>query len=81
MAATLSIRLRPVLREVLAEEARKQGTGLSALVREIAESEAKRLLKERIKADSKRVVEYLKTHPGGAQELEDYVPEADDLAW
>ncbi len=63
MADTLSIRLTERDRETLEAEAQRSGTGLSRLVRSLAEAEAKRLRRAEIRAQGERVVEYLKTNP------------------
>jgi len=72
MAQTLTIRLEERDRKVLEEVARRRGTGLSAFVRELAESEASRLRREAIRADGERIVAYLDEHPEAQTELETY---------
>jgi hypothetical protein len=70
MADTLSIRLTGRDRETLEAEAQRSGTELSSLVRSLAEAEAKRLRSAAIRAQGKRVVEYLKTNPEARAEFE-----------
>lgn len=70
MAATLSIRLDAGDRETLEAAARRQGKGLSAFVRELAEAEARRVRREAIRAEGDRVVAHLDTHPEAQVELD-----------
>jgi uncharacterized protein (DUF1778 family) len=70
MAQTLTIRLEERARVVLEEAARRNGTGLSAFIRDLAEAEARRLSREEIRADGERVVAYLEQHPQAQAELE-----------
>jgi uncharacterized protein (DUF1778 family) len=72
MAETLTIRLDDRDREVLEAAAREQGTGLSSFVRELAQTEARRLRRAAIHAESKRVVEYLASHPEAQVEVDSY---------
>jgi hypothetical protein len=60
MADTLSIRLAERDREILEAEARRSGTGLSTLVRTLAEMEAKRLRYAAICAEFER---HMEEHP------------------
>lgn len=71
-AETLTIRLEERDREVLEAAAREQGTGLSSFVRELAQAEARRLRRAAIHAESKRVVEYLASHPEAQTEIDTY---------
>lgn len=68
---TLTIRLDDEDRAVLAEIARKQGKGLSAFVRGLAEAEARRLRREAVRAEGERVVTYLAEHQDARDELEE----------
>ncbi|HEX6511057.1 MAG TPA: DUF1778 domain-containing protein [Chloroflexota bacterium] len=80
MGATLTIRLSDKAREILESAAHRQGTGLSAYVRQIAEAEAKRLRNEEIKRGFEPVMEYLRKNPAARQELEFWGrPDWDDL--
>lgn len=79
MSETLTIRLHAEDRAVLEQEARQQGKGLSALVREIAETEARRARREAIRAEGKRVVAYLTDHPQARDELDELGTPLGDL--
>jgi uncharacterized protein (DUF1778 family) len=70
MAETLTIRLKEDDRTVLEVAAREQGKGLSTLVREIAEAEARRIRRELIRAEGGRVVAWLAEHPEAREELD-----------
>jgi uncharacterized protein (DUF1778 family) len=72
VADTLTIRLDERDRKTLEAAARRQGTGLSAFVRDLAEAEARRLRRAAIRADGDRVVAYLVEHPKAQAELETY---------
>ena len=68
MAATetLSVRLTPATRRVLAEAApTHDAAGASALARDILERWASEMLAAQTKASIDRAVEYLRTHPEG----------------
>jgi uncharacterized protein (DUF1778 family) len=71
MAETLTIRLDAEDRAALEAAARRQGKGLSAFVRELAEAEARRVRREVIRADGDRVVAHLAEHPAARAELDD----------
>ncbi|MCV7385866.1 DUF1778 domain-containing protein [Mycolicibacter longobardus] len=78
MAETLTIRLDADDRAVLEEAARKQGKGLSAFVREIAEATARQVRREAIRADGERVMAHLGEHPEARRELDELgAPQAD----
>ena len=72
MGETLTIRLGPEDRAALEEAARRQGTGLSAFIRGLAEAEARRLRREAALAEGKRVVSHLRSSSEARGELEDY---------
>jgi hypothetical protein len=55
LGAPLSIRLDDDVRATLAAAAETRGIGLSAYLRQLAEAEAKRLLRARIRAESEAV--------------------------
>jgi uncharacterized protein (DUF1778 family) len=79
MAETLTIRLGEAARAVLEAAARRNGTGLSAFIRDLAEAEARRLSREAIRADGERIVTYLEQHPHARAELEIYGTPNGDL--
>ncbi|MHB1510886.1 MAG: type II toxin -antitoxin system TacA 1-like antitoxin [Acidimicrobiales bacterium] len=79
MADTLTIRLNADDRAVLEAAARGQGKGLSAFVREIAETEARRMRREATRADGDRVVAYLVAHPEARTELDELGTPTSDL--
>jgi uncharacterized protein (DUF1778 family) len=79
MAETLTIRLDADDRAALATAARRQGMGLSAFVRELAEAEARRVRREAIRAEGDRVVAHLAAHPGAQAELEEIGTPLTDL--
>ncbi|HZU17143.1 MAG TPA: CopG family transcriptional regulator [Candidatus Dormibacteraeota bacterium] len=70
-AETLTIRLNEDDRAILEATARQRGQGLSTFVRELAESEARRLRREAIRAEGERVLAYLAQHPEAQAELEE----------
>ena len=71
VAETLTIRLDPEDRAVLEATAHERGLGLSAFVRDLAESEARRLRREAIRAEGERVLAHLAEHPEAQVELEE----------
>lgn len=71
MAETVTIRLRGDDRDTLEHEARERGLGLSTLLRDLAEAEARRLRRLAIRADGQDVVDHLKRSPAARRELED----------
>lgn len=79
MAETLTIRLDAEDRATLHAAARRQGKGLSAYVREIAEAEARRVRREAIRADGDRVVAHLAEHPLARRELDELGTPLTDL--
>lgn len=72
MGETLTIRLGPEDRAALEEAARRQGSGLSTFIRELAEAEARRLRREAALAEGELVVSHLRSSPEARTELEDY---------
>ncbi|MGH7911469.1 MAG: DUF1778 domain-containing protein [Candidatus Dormibacteraceae bacterium] len=80
MAETLTIRLDAEDRAVLAAIARDRGTGLSTLVRELAQTEARRLRREAIRAEGNRVLEHLAAHPEAKAELDEVGAPIGELA-
>lgn len=78
MAQTLTIRLDADDRLTLEAVARRQGKGLSALIRELAETEARRVRRATIRTDGDRVMAHLAAHPKARSELADLgVPQTD----
>jgi uncharacterized protein (DUF1778 family) len=71
MAETLTIRLDAEDRKALEQAARGQGKGLSAFVRELAETEARRVRRAAILADGDRVVAHLREQPEAQRELDE----------
>ena len=71
MAETLTIRLDAEDRTALEAAARVQGKGLSAVVRELAEAEARRVRRAAIRADGDRVVTHLAERPEARAELDE----------
>ncbi|HZV49691.1 MAG TPA: CopG family transcriptional regulator [Candidatus Dormibacteraeota bacterium] len=71
VAETLTIRLDEDARAILEATARQRGQGLSTFVRELAESEARRLRREAIRAEGEQVLAYLAQHPEAQAELEE----------
>ena len=66
MAAPVSVRLDNGVRETLEEEARARRIGLSTYLRQIAIETALRLRRERIRAQSRAVGEYVAGTPEAA---------------
>jgi hypothetical protein len=63
---TLSVRLTPATRRVLAEAAATHdAAGASALARDILERWAAEMLASQVKTSVERAVSYLRTHPEG----------------
>jgi peptide deformylase len=72
MGAPISIRLDDDVREMLETEARTRGVGLSAYLRQVAKAEARRLWKERVRAQSEAVGAYVAVNPEARQFFEDW---------
>jgi len=66
MGSPISVRLDDDVRETLEAEARARGTGLSTYLRQIAIETALRLRRERIRAQSRAVGEYVAASPEAA---------------
>ena len=79
MADTLTIRLDAEDRATLEEVARKQGTGLSSFVRDLAEAEARRVRRAAIRADGLRVVAHLAGRLEAEAELDELGTPLTDL--
>jgi len=72
MGDPVSIRLDASDRSTLEAAARRQGSGLSTFVRNLAGAEAQRLRREAIRAEGERVVAYLADHAEAQAELEEH---------
>jgi len=72
MGMPVSIRLADEVRETLEEEARERGVGLSALLREIATAEARRVRKERIRRRTEELGRYIASNPEAKEFFEDW---------
>ncbi len=79
MADTLTIRLEDRDREVLEAAARQRGTGLSAFVRSLVETEARRLRDAAIRGEGERVLAYLSGRPEAQSEIDGYGTPVGDL--
>lgn len=78
MTATVTIRLHDEDRGELERRARELGLGVSSLLRELAEAEARRLRREAIRAAGQEVVDHIAAEPSARQELADLgVPQAE----
>jgi uncharacterized protein (DUF1778 family) len=71
MAETLTIRLDAADRAVLEAAARRQGKGLSAFIREVAEATARQVRRDTIRADGDQVMAHLSKHPDARSELDE----------
>ena len=72
MSMPISIRLDDDVRVTLEAEAKARSVGLSAYLRELATSEAKRVRRERIRRQSQAVGEYLANAPEAQAFYEDW---------
>jgi GNAT superfamily N-acetyltransferase len=72
MGGPISVRLDDKLRQTLEEEAQARGVGLSAYLRQLAEAEARRLERERIRAQTEAVGAYVAANPEARQFYEDW---------
>ena len=79
MADTLTIRLSDADREILERAARARGVGLSGLVRSLAEAEATRLRRERIRTAGEPIVSYLRESDDARREIAEYGAPQSDL--
>jgi hypothetical protein len=77
----VSVRLDKDVQATLEDAARERGIGLSTYLRELAEIEAKRVRRERIRAQSRAVGAYVASSPAGQAFYEDWgTPTAEDEA-
>lgn len=65
MGHPVSVRLDEDMQATLEDAARARGIGLSTYLRELAANEAKRLRRERIRAQSRAVGAYVASSPDG----------------
>jgi hypothetical protein len=72
MGSPVSVRLDETVQEILEDAARERGIGLSTYLRELAAAEARRVRRERIRAQSRAVAEYLATSPEARSFYEDW---------
>ena len=63
MSAPISVRLDDDVRQTLEDAARARHMGLSAYLREVASEEARRVRRERIRAQSEAVGAYIASSP------------------
>jgi hypothetical protein len=77
--STLTIRLPERARAQLEAEASRRGVGLSTLVRELAEAEARRVEHERVMAAWEPVLGHLADDPSAREELGMYGTPAADI--
>lgn len=59
MSHPVSVRLEDSVQHVLEDAARERGIGLSTYLRELAEAEARRVRRERIRQQSRAVAAYV----------------------
>lgn len=72
MSHPVSVRLDDEVQATLEAVARERGVGLSTYLRELAASEARRLRRERIRAQSKAVGDYVASSPEARAFYEDW---------
>ena len=81
MGHPVSVRLDNDVQATLEGAAKERGVGLSTYLRELAEIEAKRVRRERIRAQSRAVGAYVASSPEGRAFYEDWgTPSAEDEA-
>ena len=72
MASPISLRLDEEVQAGLEEAARARGIALSTYLRELAAAEARRLRRERIRAQSQAVAAHIAAEPAAAAFMEDW---------
>ncbi|ACI99703.1 ribbon-helix-helix protein, CopG family protein [Rhodospirillum centenum] len=72
MAHPVSVRLDDAVQAILEDAARDRGVGLSTYLRELAETEAKRVRRERIRAQSRAVAEHIARSDDAADFVRDW---------
>jgi hypothetical protein len=81
MGHPVSVRLDTDVQATLEDAAKERGVGLSTYLRELAEIEAKRVRRERIRAQSRAVGAYVASSPEARAFYEDWgTPAAEDDA-
>ena len=81
MGHPVSVRLENDVQATLESAAKERGVGLSTYLRELAEAEAKRVRRERIRAQSRAVGAYVATSREGQAFYEEWgTPAAEDEA-
>jgi hypothetical protein len=79
MGHPVSVRLDNDIQATLESAAKERGVGLSTYLRELAEVEAKRVRRERIRAQSKAVADHVASSPEARAFYEDWgAPAAED---
>jgi len=79
MGQLISVRLDEEIQATLETAAHARGIGLSAYLRELADSEARRLRRERIRAQSRAVAEHVASKPDAVDFYADWgTPNADE---
>jgi hypothetical protein len=68
----VSVRLDDVVQSTLESAAKERGIGLSTYLRELAAAEAKRVRRERIRAQSRAVGDYVASSPEARAFYEDW---------
>ncbi|SDD38311.1 hypothetical protein [Belnapia rosea] len=63
MGAPVSVRLDEAVQSTLEGAARERGIGLSTYLRDLATAEAKRVRREKIRAETQRVAAYIARSP------------------
>jgi predicted DNA-binding ribbon-helix-helix protein len=72
MGHPVSVRLERDIQTTLEEAARERGIGLSTYLRELAAQEARRLRRERIRAQSRAVAQYVAATPEAQAFFDDW---------
>lgn len=72
MSRPVSVRLDDEVQSTLEDAARQRGIGLSTYLRELAVDEARRVRRERIRAQSRAVGAYVASSPEGRAFYEDW---------
>lgn len=72
MSRPVSVRLDDEVQSTLENAARQRGIGLSTYLRELAVNEARRVRRERIRAQSHAVGSYVASSPEGRAFYEDW---------
>jgi hypothetical protein len=72
MTGPVSVRLDPQVRRALTDAAKARGVGLSTYIRGLADADFKRLRKERIRACTREVAEYIAANPEAREFMEDW---------